>query len=164
MSVGAEVAHVAVKVAEQTTKQGGQIPLPNGEQSSFMNILEQHEVNMDTANADMMKALGYDPGTHPADNAVSASQLEIQFSRVEAMDSVQSSDKVANMLKELNHDGLQLERVMELVSSGTNFNQRELIALQAMVQQASLEIQIGAHAMDAAKNSIQTLIQRSVNG
>ena len=113
MTVEAKVAQTAMKVASQTAQQGAQTPL-TGDQSQFMSILENHEVSMDAANADMMKALGYNPDSHPANNAIPAQSLQIQVGTVEQLNSVQSTDKVTNMLSELNRGGLQMQKVMEM--------------------------------------------------
>lgn len=160
MSIEAKVAQTATKVATEVAKQGGQNPLQTGE-SQFMNVLQSHEIKMEAANNDIMSLLGQDPSLHPADNAVSADGLQIQVSDVKQLESVQSSNNVPNMLERINRDGLNMARIQEMVMSGDKMSNRELMAMQAMIHQSALEIQIGVQAMDAGKSSIQTLVQRT---
>ncbi len=160
MSIEAKVAQTATKVATEVAKQGGQNPLQTGE-SQFMNVLQQHEIKMEASSNDIMSMLGQDASLHPADNAVSADGLQIQISDVQKLESVESSNKLGNMFENLNRDGLNMERIQEMVMSGEKMSNRELMAMQAMIHQSALEIQIGVQAMDAGKSSIQTLVQRT---
>ena len=162
MSIEAKVAQAAVKVASEVSKQGGKSPLQNGE-SPFTTVLQEQQLKADAVNMDLRTILGTEPISHPADNAVSAEGLNIKISDVQQLDSVQSTDKIANMIGNLNQSGLRMEFISQKALFGDKMTSREMLAMQAMVHQASFEMQIGVQAMDAAKNMLQTLVQRSLS-
>ena len=165
-TVAKPVAQTVAKVATQNPAngQGLQSPLQGGGDSPFTDLLKQHEVNMDASKADILKAFGYETNAHPADNAVSAKHVDMsvtEVSDVNQLESIQATDKLASMLSNLNHGGLQMNKMMEMVTSGAKFSNRELLLLQGAMHQLTFEAEIAVRSMDAFKSVIQTLIQRT---
>lgn len=147
MSVHAQVAKTAAKVATETAKKGlgnGKMP---GAESSFDN---------------MMNKIGFEQNSaHPADKAVSAQNLNVDLSRAQDIGSTGSQNTVADAMAHFNRGNLQMDKLMEMVSSGENFTKRELLLMQAGLHKLTFETEIMTRAMDAAKSTVQTLVQRT---
>ncbi len=163
MAIEAKIGQMAAKVAQETAKQGANqaANMPAGGESSFTNVLQQQEAKVNSANSEVLKSMGYDVNAHPADNAVTAKNLDFQISNTQELDSVQSKDKIAGMITQLNNGGLQMEKLMEMVSSGAKFSNRELMLVQASMHQLTFEAEIAVRSMDAMKTVVQTLVQRT---
>ncbi len=166
MSAGAQAAaKAASKVAEQSVKQNqvAQTIQP-GQQSPFQTLMQNQDTKVSEMGQDMLKSFGYENNVHPAENAVSATDAQIQISDVQKLDSTQSTDTITTALMKVNRGGLQMGRMMEMVSSGSKFSNRELLLLQGSMHQLTFEAEIAVRSMDAFKSVIQTLVQRSMNG
>lgn len=159
MSLEAKVAQTAAKLVEQSAKQSSQSPLTKQGDSPFMAMLEQHEMKLGAIDGDMMQALGIESSVHPADNAISAQNLDIQTASIEQLDSVESPDKIASMLTTLNKNGLEMERIMELITSGTKFGNRELLLLQGAMHQLSWQAEVAVRYVDGVKSVINNTMQ-----
>lgn len=158
-------AEVAAKVLTEQSKSGLAQPNPIGDQSPFHAVLEQHGLqadgqNLGVAKADIMAAFGHEPMSHPAENVISGHSLDIDVSRVPQLDSVPAGDKLTNLIKKVNNGGLQMDQIMELVSSGNRFNNRELMLLQAAMHKLAFEAELAVRVTDAGKGVVQTLVQR----
>lgn len=158
-------AEVVAKLATEQSKSGVAKPNPAGDQSAFLKLLEQHGLQANTENigvgkADIMTAFGNDAGGHPSENAISAKNLDIDVSHVQQLDSAPSSDKLTHLITKVNRGGLQMDQIMELATSGTRFNNRELMLMQAAMHKLAFEAELAVRVTDAGKGVVQTLVQR----
>lgn len=165
--VEAKAAKIATKVATQS--QQGQVgKMPQQGPSAFDQVLQKHQQgvsNIDSNMMEVMNAYGLDNNAHPADNAISASDLNVNNMEIAGkVDSVQSPNQVTNMLSEMNRDGLQMDKIMELVTSSNKFSNRDLLLMQAALHKVTLNTEFYVKIAEAGKSSVQQLVQRTQAG
>ena len=158
----AKVAELASKVASESAKQGAsQAVTQPGAESPFMELLQQYEPKLSGANAEILQAFGYEPNAHPADNAVSAEQLDIKVDATQELDFEQPGGKIATLMSHWNSGNLQMRDIVAKATSGTRFSNGEMILMQAAMHRLTLQAELAVKAVDAVRNALTTIIQRS---
>lgn len=158
----AKAAQVAAKVASQVQQQQTPVADPSqaGANSPFAQMLQRHENSVNALSGEMLQAFGISDKTHPADNAVSARGLDIELEAAGKLREVDTNEWVG-VLSELNHQGLQMEKTVELMTMpGQNFSNFELLAIQAQLHAATFKAEIFMRIADATKTIPQTMINR----
>ncbi|MBI3541229.1 MAG: hypothetical protein HY073_03725 [Deltaproteobacteria bacterium] len=89
--------------------------------------------------------------------AISAEGLEINPKDISSSQSIQGQSKVVDYVSEINRSGLQMEELTRVASSGKSFSPGELLALQAAVHTAGMEIELGSKVVEMANSSFKTL-------
>ncbi len=163
MSTGVEAkaAQIAAKVATEAQQQNQTAnPQMTGEGSPFAQMLQDHETSVNAMSPDMLQSFGISDKTHPADKAVSAQGLDINLSEAQQVEKI-DTNVAKNLLSELNHQGLQMEKTVEMMTMpGSNFNNFELLSIQAQLHHATFRAELFMKIADATKTIPQTMINR----
>ncbi len=95
-------------------------------------------------------------------NAVDASSVHVEVSKVTEVQKTPGSNQLLDMLQEVNKDQLQFENLKELISSGRSFKPQELTAMQIGVQHLSLELELFSKGLEQINRTIQTPINMQI--
>jgi hypothetical protein len=106
-----------------------------------------------------------------------AFQPNLQFARFDAGNNVQggsniwapkpvgdvsASNQVAGAVQGLNQGQARLEQIIGELKSGKQYNQQELLGLQAEVNMLSEQVQMSTKLVDSAMQSIKSVMQQQV--
>lgn len=95
-------------------------------------------------------------------NAVDASSVHVEVSKVTEVQKTPGSNQLVDMLQEINKDQLQFENLKELITSGKSFKPQELTAMQIGVQHLSLELELFSKGLEQVNRTIQTPINMQI--
>jgi hypothetical protein len=163
MTTGTEA--ILANIAENVAQQGqgsAATQVPSGGASAFDNILESYQGTFDNVKAELMQSLGAGERIHPADNAVSAENLQITATDLDAVQPVQADNVAANMLTDLNKSNLRMDQIMNVATSGQKFSNQELLLLQGAMHQLTFEAEVVVKVADAAKSGIRQVSSTQV--
>jgi hypothetical protein len=128
------------------------VPGVTGE-SSFEKLLE-NQMNAESSDAKMIQDLMGSSEEGSKLKVMSGDSVPIDFSQIRTEG--QRTD-LGHLLNEVNRSALQMDQMIEMVSTGQSFSPQELLAIQAgvyqIVQEVDLTGQIVASA-DRARNSL----------
>ena len=89
--------------------------------------------------------------------SISAEGLQIDTQKLQNTDQIQTKSQVENIFAELNRGQLQMENVVEMVSSGRRFTGPELLAIQAGMHSIILEMELTAKAVEKVNETHNTV-------
>lgn len=151
---------VLANIAQNAAQQGqgnAATQLPSGGAGAFDNVLESYQGSFDHMKAELMQSLGAGERVHPADNAVSADNLQISATDLDGVQPVQADNVAANLLTDLNKSNLRMDQIMNLATSGQKFSNQELLLLQGAMHQLTFEAEVVVKVADAAKSGIRQI-------
>lgn len=148
-------------VEKTVTSSSGSSSPANGN-SPFQQVLDAQ-----TSSEDMTsKLMGLVDNTFGATgnnfNAVDASTVHVEVSKVSEVQKTPGTNQLMDMLQEVNKDQLQFENLKELISSGKTFKPQELTAMQIGVQHLSLELELFSKGLEQINRTIQTPINMQI--
>lgn len=105
----------------------------------------------------VMEAFGMSGDGSQQMKAISAEGLEIDPKGISSSQSIDGQNKMVDYVSEINRSGLRMEELTRVASSGKSFSPGELLALQAAVHTAGMEIELGSKVVEMANSSFKTL-------
>lgn len=130
---------------------------PNQDYSKFQKMLEAQQ----QSNAQVVEKMAdlnlVNNGSAIQMKSVSAEGLNIDPSKIETKDEIQTTNKLGNMFAEVNRGQLQMENIMEMMGSGRNFSGQELLAIQAGIYSIVQEMELAAKAVEQVNHAHNTL-------
>lgn len=158
----AKIAELATKIATDNVGTGQATKVPGSGASPFDQVLQGYQGGSDVMQTDMLKAFGVDPSdkVHPADKAISAEGLKIDFEAARTLEPVKNNAWESS-LAEFNRQSLEMDQIIELVTMpGQKFSNFELLAIQAQLHAAAFKAELFVKIADATKTIPQTMINR----
>ncbi len=155
------LSQLSKSVVEKTVTSSGSSNPANGN-SPFQQVLDAQN-SSDDMTSKLMGIVDNTFGTSGNNfNAVDASTVHVEVSKVSEVQKTPGSNQVVDMLQEINKDQLQFENLKELISSGRTFKPQELTAMQIGVQHLSLELELFSKGLEQVNRTIQTPINMQI--
>ena len=99
----------------------------------------------------------------PKMKAISADGLNIDPSKIDPKDQIQTTNKIESVFSEVNRGQLQMENMMEMVTSGQKFSGPELLSIQAGIYSIVLEMELTAKAVEQVNNAHNTVWKTQIS-
>jgi hypothetical protein len=123
--------------------------------SKFQKLLEQQ--HQDSLKLLDQMGINLSGEAQPQIKAMSAEGLNVDSSKIGVKNEIETSNKVESVFSELNRGQLQMDNIMELVSSGRRFNNTELLTIQAGMHSIVLEMDLTAKAVEKTNEAHNTI-------
>lgn len=154
----AKIAQAVTKVATHVSEGQGVGNATKPVDKSFQSLLDQFGTKTDPVSQKMLQSFGGGVEIHPADNAVTAKNVKVDIAAVPQSESVTVRSHIANAVRTINSDGLNMDKMMEvLTSSDIKMTPKNLLRIQCWMHNMSLKSQMFIRSMDGMKNAVQTL-------
>ncbi len=156
------LSQLSKNAVEKTVSSSSGSSSPTSGNSPFQQVLDA-QTSSDDMTSKLMGLVDNTFGTNANNfNAVDASSVHVEVSKVSEVQKTPGSNQVVDMLQEINKDQLQFENLKELISSGRSFRPQELTAMQIGVQHLSLELELFSKGLEQVNRTIQTPINMQI--
>lgn len=151
--------NIGQSIAEKAFAESGKGGAASGA-SSFEKVLTQKLDQTPPLNQQIMESFGASPEKQI--QSISAKGLDIQPTQISVNSEIRTHGKTMDLLTEVNRGALQMEDMMQLMTSGQKFTGSELLYLQAnmhdIVLRTEMAMKIGEQSASSFKQINQTQI------
>ncbi len=138
-------------------KAGSETAKPASGTGDFSQLLAERMEQHGQMTQEILQAFGMSPQAASAPKAISAAGLSIPTSAIQASQEIRTQGKTLELLTDVNRSALQMDGIVDLMSSGRHFSPQELLALQAGMHQIVLEVELAGKMVEQGASSFKQI-------
>ncbi|MDO8461916.1 MAG: hypothetical protein Q7S98_03535 [Deltaproteobacteria bacterium] len=125
----------------------------------FSQVLEANQ----KISPELIQSLGIGQETIPTIKSAAATDVQVDPKGF-TDHKIETKDKIADILSDVNRGQLQMDGIMEVALSGRHFSPPELLAMQAGVYQIAQEMELASKVFEQVNNAHRTIWNTNFQG